>query len=275
MARRDKARKYLEPRSTRWRLRAPGPFFLGKRIELILRLLKKLRAGTEIRRHFGVSRAEYETYDDWEMRIEEAGAIWTLDHDRMDLVPFRTIRAYYLAPVVAEIEMLHAALGRPVEVLEVGCGNGTNLKVLSERLGPKVVLRGIDISPQRLQQGRAYWGDALDGIEMAEDSATTLATVPDTSVDLVYSVHCLEQIPYAVDACLAAMARVTRSRAVFVEPVWEFANPTQKLYTLFGDQLRTLLPALAQSPLKVERSWQAKLISNPLNQTGFVIAGKS
>lgn len=274
MVRKDKAQKYLNPRSTRWRIRKTGPFFLGKRIELIFGLLKKLRRHKEIRRHIGVSLAEYETYDDWEMRLEEAGATWTLDHGRMNLVHFSTIRTYYLEPVIAEIEILHKTLGRPVKILEVGCGNGTNLKLLAERLGQKVVLHGIDISPARLEQGRTYWGRALDGIEMVEDSATTLSTVPDKSVDLVYSLHCLEQIPYAIDNCLAAIARVVRSRVIFVEPVWEFANSTQKLYTLFGDQLRTLLPEIEQSPLQIESSWRAELIANPLNQTGFVVAKK-
>ena len=35
--------------------------------------------------------------------------------------------------------------------------------------------------------------------------------------------------------------------------------------------VRTLLPALELSPLRVVRAWRAELISNPLNQTGFVV----
>jgi SAM-dependent methyltransferase len=274
VAKKDKAQKYLNRRVSPFRPRSARLFFLGKRLEMLLGLTKHLRKGREIRRHFGVSRSEYETYGDWEMRIEEAGSNWTLDHGRMNLVSFRDIRLYYLAPIIDEIEKMHANLQRPVEVLEVGCGNGTNLKVLAEKLGDKVSLHGIDISPDRIRQGRTYWGNALAGVEMEEDSATTLQTVADEAVDLVYSLHCLEQIPYSVEACLDAMARVTRDTVIFVEPVWEYANPAQKIYTLFGDQLRTLLPSLELSPLQVERSWRAEILSNPLNQTGFVITRK-
>ena len=163
---------------------------------------------------------------------------------------------------------------RPVEVLEVGCGNGTNLMVLAAALCDKVQLRGIDISAPRLSTGWPYWGDRLSGVEVIEDSATTLATQPDASADLVFSLHCLEQIPYSLDDCLRSMARVTRGRVVFCKPVWEFAHTTQKLYTLFGDQLRTLLPSIPLCGLEVVEHYKAELIANPLNQSGNVIAQK-
>jgi SAM-dependent methyltransferase len=275
MAGQDKAAKYITPRKRMIEIRSPRLFFWGKRIELVLGLLKKLRKGQEIRRHFGVSHSAYQAYEDWEMRAYEQGSTWTYDHGRMARVPFVRIRDYYLAPVIAEIELLHQSdPSRPVEVLEVGCGNGTNLMVLRKALGEKVRLSGIDISAERLRLGRDYWGDRLDGVEMVEDSATTLATQADGSADLVYSVHCLEQIPYAVDDCLSSIARVTRHNAVFVEPTWEYANRAQKMYTLFGDQLRTLLPSLAQSGLEIVRQDKAELLANPLNQNGFIIAAK-
>lgn len=275
MSKRDRAARYITPRKPLIEIRDPRLYFWNKRLKLVLSMLKKLRRGTEVRRHFGVSHSVYQDYGDWEMRAYEHGSTWPLDHGRMNRVRFTDIRAHYLAPVIAEIEALHAAdPSRPVEVLEVGCGNGTNLTVLARGLGDKVRLRGIDISSERLRLGRAYWQDALDGVEMVEDSVTTLATQGDGSADLVYSVHCLEQIPYAVDACLAAIGRVARGRVVFVEPVWEFANPTQKLYTLFADQLRTLLPSLEQSDLQVVVSRRAELLASPLNQTGFVVAEK-
>lgn len=276
MTARDKADKYINPKKQLIEIRNPRLFFWGKRIELILGLLKKLKNGREIRRHFGVSHSAYQAYDDWEMRAYEQGSSWTLDHDRMNRLSFVAIRDYYLAPIIAEVETRYAAdPSRPVEVLEVGCGNGTNLMVLARALGDKVRLRGIDISSERLKQGRAYWRDRLDGVEMVEDSATTLSTQADGSADVVFSLHGLEQIPYAVDDCLKSMARVTRDRVVFVEPVWEYANPTQKLYTLVGDQLRTLLPSIPQCGLEVVSQRRAEVMANPLNQTGIIVARKT
>lgn len=242
---------------------------------MLLSLPRKLAKGREIRRHFGVSHSAYQAYDDWEMRAYEHGSTWTLDHGRMNRVSFVDIRAGYLAPVIERARALHAANpDRPVEILEVGCGNGTNLMVLAKELAGLAVLRGIDISAERLAQGRAYWGDRLIGVDMAEDSATTLDTQTDASADIVFSVHCLEQIPYAVDDCLRSMARVTRADVVFVEPVWEFANPTQKIYTLFADQLRTLIPSIPQNGLKIVSKTRAEVIANPLNQSGIIVARK-
>ena len=200
MSGRDKADKYINPRKRWITIRNPKVYFWGKRIEMIMGLMKKLKKGREIRRHFGVSHSAYQAYDDWEMRAYEQGSTWTLDHDRMNRVSFIAIRDYYLAPMIEQIEALYAAdPTRPVEVLEVGCGNGTNLMVLARALGDKVALRCIDISGERLAQGRTYWGKRLDKVSMVEDSATTLATQADGSADLVYSLHCLEQIPYAVE----------------------------------------------------------------------------
>lgn len=79
--------------------------------------------------------------------------------------------------------------------LRSGDGNDTNLMVLARALGDKVRLPGIDISLERLRRGCAYWGDRLSGVDMVEDGPTTLITQSDASADIVYSLHCLEQIP--------------------------------------------------------------------------------
>jgi ubiquinone/menaquinone biosynthesis C-methylase UbiE len=223
-----------------------------------------------------VSHYVYEAYDDWEMRAYEKGSNWTLDHGQMNLVSFIDVRNYYLAAVISEVKRLYGINERrPIEVLEVGCGNDTNLMVLAAALGEKVKLRGIDISAQRIAKGQLYWGEKLNGVEMVEDSATTLATQNDASADLVFSLHCLDQIPYSVDDCLRSMARVTRGRVVFCEPVWEYANTTQKLYSLIANQLRTLLPSMPLCGLEVVEQYKAELIANPLNQSGIVIANKT
>ena len=44
-----------------------------------------------------------------------------------------------------------------------------------------------------------------------------------------------------------------------------------RLYTLFGDQLRTLIPTLEGSGLEIVSSTKAELLANPLNQTGIVV----
>lgn len=109
---------------------------------------------------------------------------------------------------------------------------------------------------------------------MATGSANTLATMADASFDPVYAVHCLEQLPYHSDQCIASMARVTRGPLVLVEPVFEFANPARRLYAIPGDQLRTLMPALRANGLSLRSRTPANVLANPLNRTGFILADR-
>jgi hypothetical protein len=53
MSGRDKADKYINPRKRWITIRNPKVYFWGKRIEMIMGLMKKLKKGREIRRHFG------------------------------------------------------------------------------------------------------------------------------------------------------------------------------------------------------------------------------
>jgi len=272
-AKRSHLERY-QKRGARLRVSSPALYFGYKRWALFLRALRQMRRGQDLRRHTKVSHEIYEEYDDFEMRLFETGARYTYRYGRMGVATFREIRQAYVEPVAAEIEAL-AALnpGRRLRVLEVGCGNGTNLMLLRERFGERVELEGFDISARRIELGREYWGARLDQVTLRTDSATTLAGYADGAVDLIYSVHCLEQLPYYVRDAVAAMARVARARIVFVEPVWEFANAAQQLYSLFGDQLRTLMPEVAAHPgLRIARSWPLEILANPLNKTGVIVA---
>ena len=259
----------------RWYHNIPASlYFWSKQIELKLSISKKLERNKEIRRYFGISTQIYEQYTDWEMRAYENGSQWTTNGNKMAVVSFKKIRMHYLMSVISEIDKLHRELNRPIRVLEVGCGNGTNLQILKTELGDKVNLTGIDISNERIEQGKNYWGDRLADITFRVDSAIDLKTFSENDVDIIYTVHCLEQLPYNVDTAIEAIHRVTAHTAVFIEPVWEFANTAQRMYTLFGDQLRTLLPALKNSNFQIVETEKAKLLANPLNQTGFIIARK-
>jgi len=270
----DKAKKFLDLKP-KWYHNIPARlYFLPKSIEQSLRLFKKLRRGKEIRRHFGISTEIYEAYSDWEMRAYENDSRWTVNGKRMAVVSFREIRAHYLEAVIAEAKKMEISLGRPIRILEVGCGNGTNLMVLKSELSDETVLFGIDVAKERIRLGVEYWGSKLDGVEFRVDSATTLSTFEDETVDLAFSVHCLEQLPYSVDAVLQSIHRVISHGAVFVEPVWEYANTSQRMYTLFGDQLRTLVPNIGSLDFEIVEQKKARLLANPMNQTGIIVVKK-
>ncbi|MGB3406274.1 MAG: class I SAM-dependent methyltransferase [Jannaschia sp.] len=270
----DRAAPYLNPRRRPFRSSSARLFFAKRTLKQIRDFLRKLKRGEEFRRHTSISFDDYETYDDWEIRIDEEGSNFTLYHGAMAQTSFREIRDHYLEPVKEQIERLLDAGGPRPRVLEVGAGNCTNLVRLKETFGDRIELSGVDLSPERLRVGKTYWGERLEAVDLSVDSALTLSTIKDAEFDLVYSMHCLEQLPYHADQAVSSMSRASRDTVVFVEPVIEFANTAQKLYTLFGDQLRTLLPILGKSDLEIVSSVPAKMLANPLNMTGMVICRK-
>ena len=182
----DRSDRYLKPRRY-LRLRNKRIFYALKVIEILAGAVWKASRGIEMRRHTNVSRDIYETYDDREMRIFERGEVFTEKHGKLDFATFREIRDELLAPVIGEIELLleKSPHHRP-RILEVGCGNGTNLMLLKQKFGDTVDLKGIDIAKERISQGQGYWKDKLEGVDLRVDSATELKSLENDSMDLVW-----------------------------------------------------------------------------------------
>ena len=220
------------------------------------------------------SRDEYEAYGDREVRAFKEGTCKALVDGRIRRIPFQEVRQAYLAPVIGIARAIAAEVGEPIRVLEVGCGNGTNLVILREALGKAVELSGIDISPSRLEVGRKAWGEALDGVEMIAASATDLSRFEDGSFHLVYSVCTLEQITYDLHDAVSEMSRLGSSRVVCVEPVPEFGNVEQRLYNIYADQCRTLLPEFDRCGLALEQQELIPILHNPLSPVGLLVGRK-
>lgn len=89
-------------------------------------------------------------------------------------------------------------------VLDVGCGDGMLLRAMSAEVeGENVRLRGVDLSPVRVERARGKGSFAV-----AVDSAETLESVDDASIDLLVSSQVIEHVD---DAKMAAtIARVLR-----------------------------------------------------------------
>ncbi len=114
---------------------------------------------------------------------------------------------------------------RPRRVLEVGCGEGGQLRKVA-RLAPSAELFGFDLPSDELA---SRW-EGLDA-QMACGSAEHLP-YPDDSFDLVLALEVLEHVPDP-DAVLAEIARVGTGDVVLSvpwEPVWRLGNLARGRY---------------------------------------------
>lgn len=113
----------------------------------------------------------------------------------------------------------------PHRVLEVGCGEGGQLRKIADR-APDAGLFGFDLPSEDLAE---RW-EGLDAA-MATGSAEALP-YPDRSFDLVLALEVLEHVPDP-RAVLAEIARVGRGAVMLSvpwEPVWRIGNLARGRY---------------------------------------------
>ena len=127
---------------------------------------------------------------------------------------------------------------RPRRVLEVGCGNGINLMLLSARF-PDIELAGVDLTAEgiraatELQRREALPDGMADFAPQPAAAPTAFRRIAfregdagdlpfaDGSFDLVYTMLALEQMETLRDRALSQIARVTSGHALMIEPFAE------------------------------------------------------
>lgn len=113
----------------------------------------------------------------------------------------------YVEPFIAVIRQTGIKMCPPQEgmqVLDVGCGTGTNL-MLYQKAGCKVF--GIDLSPAMVKAAQKKLGDRA---EISQGEASKMA-YPDGSFDLVIGFLTLHEMPSQMrPAVISEMARVVK-----------------------------------------------------------------
>lgn len=241
----------------------------------VIKLFRRIRKEENPWKSPTTSRDYYDSYDDREQIAYYSDNLrWVRDGKRIYQMTDREARARYLAPVFAEIRA-QCADKSVVKVLEVGCGNCINLIELKEEFGDAVELSGFDLSSGRLNVARTYFGDRLG------DTTTSVASIVEPTpaedrdqFDVVFSMHCLEQIPYAATQAVENLHARSRDCVIMIEPVWEFARLAQKLKLIRSDYIRTLLPAVKYHGFTIEKAEPLGFESTLKNQTSLVVLRK-
>jgi len=131
-----------------------------------------------------------------------------------------------------------------MRVLEVSCGTGTNLPLLSESVGQDGLVAGLDISARMLRRCRNKLRRTTDQPNLLLGDAAKLPFA-DGSFDAVFHHGGLAEFPNK-RAAIAEMARVARpgGKVVICDPGVPFDRPVRWI----NRQLLKLQPAYAAPP---------------------------
>lgn len=185
---------------------------------------------------------------------------------QVKVVPKRIARDFTIDQIANEIQNCNAK-----RVLEVGAGTSVNLYLLSSRF-PDIHFEGIDITPGRVEVGKKWFKENKNFEPNTQVGDVTNLSFPDDAFDLIYSVHCFEQIDQYAVAGITEVCRVAKNKVVFLEPDFKHSNPTQRLFLKnhnyllnFDKQIESVAPGkLTHTPLNT--------YNNILNRTGkFVV----
>jgi SAM-dependent methyltransferase len=244
-------------------------------VKLLFQILRKFHRRDNPWKVPTTSRDYYNAYDDKEQRrFVEGKLILCRDGGRNRWLPPSKATERYLEPIIREVEELLKDR-ETISILEVGCGNCINLTQLKKQFGPRLKLHGFDISSGRLAVAKKFFGEQLADISLWEESITEPTPTNEVAkYDLVYSMHCLEQIPFAAAQAVEGLWKRARFRVVMVEPVWEYARPVQKLKLVRSDYIRTLLPTVKYLGYNILRSEPLGFESSRKNQSSVIVLGK-
>lgn len=248
-------------------------FYRLKFSKLKKKFLRSLESDAGFVKTIEDSRDIYEQYGDREQSDYLRRSRYCVDSGKVKKLPYKKIREKYLGYLYQEFEAINSAR-TPLKILEVGCGNCINLVNLTRRFKGAADLYGIDISARRLQVARDFFKEDLAGVQLHEASITQKTDWEDGYFDVVFSMHCLEQIAHETKAAVKEMYRLASRKLVMIEPVFELGNPTQKLYLYHSDHCRILLKTIQALDYGITRLEALNIQSNPVNQSSIVVIEK-
>ena len=248
--------------------------FRLREIKVIRLLINKLANKSErIIKTTEDSKAVYDQYDDRDLRDERINQPeLMLVGGKVLNVGLKDRRINHLQYLFTEIDRLLEIQDR-VKILEVGCGNLANAYETKKKYNDRVYYGGIEISRERISIGLSAFP------ELARDNFTTQSITERTNFsdgefDIVFSMHCLEQIAYDTKNAISEMHRISNKLIVMIEPVFENGNFLQRSYLMLSDHTRILLQTIYSLNLKLTRNEICNMQTNLENQSTLLVISK-
>jgi SAM-dependent methyltransferase len=150
-------------------------------------------------------------------------------------------------------------------VLEIGCGAGRNLQLIQE-MYPLVSLSGLDVSNQCIKESR----EAIPNIDFYCYSAEKIP-LDDNSIDIVLSVHALEQMNNILPRAIREICRVSRHGLLLFEPYYDFQNWFGRMHNKRLFYPRNIPDLIREQGFEIT-VYRDLCFGNPANRTGVLIA---
>ncbi len=113
------------------------------------------------------------------------------------------------------------------KILDVGAGELTTYYLIKKILDKKkysiIKPYCLDLSLKRLMIGKNFLNSIGQNIDIVQSDAQNMP-FDDNSFDLVYTCHCLEQVPQIFEKCIREMLRVSKKYLILIEPSYELSN---------------------------------------------------
>ncbi|MDH3728675.1 MAG: class I SAM-dependent methyltransferase [Myxococcales bacterium] len=197
---------------------------------------------------------------------------WILKDSKLVRGTVRDARRYLLDRLGTRIEeFLPDGQGT---VVEFGCGTGRNLLYLARRF-PNLELIGIEITPKTVERARHVASENGMNVTFLEGDMTSPPAIT-ADVDVVYSIHALEQLPRSFALAVDAMLGLARRGVVLFEPVHELFPRTIvglagrfRIYN--ADYLDGLLGYLKEKGADIVKARALATAGYPLNRTTEIV----
>ncbi len=110
--------------------------------------------------------------------------------------------------------------------MEVGAGELTNILEIQKK-NKKIIFDkvfALDVSLPRLIVGNKFLRENSAKIDYCISSNAEKIPLSDNSIDLLFTIHCLEQVPHLAKNIIKEMLRVAKKYVVLIEPSIEYGS---------------------------------------------------